>query len=90
MHLPLIVIYKLALLTGDELLESGGYTYRKWAVEIANGLAKSQTGKHYTNGISESINNQLKTIIKVSYGYHNFNRFRRKAMMIKTYKKDLE
>jgi len=78
------------ILTGNELLESVGYTYRKWAVEIASGLAKSQTGKHYTNGIAESINNQLKTIIKVSYGYRNFNRFRRRAMMIKTYKKDLE
>jgi len=78
------------ILTGNELLETVGYTYRKWAVEIANGLASSQTGKHYSNGIAESINNHLKTIIKVSYGYRNFDRFRRRAMMIKTYKKDLE
>lgn len=77
-------------LSGNELLESVGNTYRKWQGEIASGLAKSQTGKHYTNGIAESINNHLKTIIKFSYGYHNFERFRKRAMMIITYKKDLE
>jgi len=32
--------------TGNEILSSVGYTYRKREVEIANGLAKSQTGKH--------------------------------------------
>ncbi len=76
--------------TGNEILSSVGYTYRKWVVEIANGLAKSQTGKHYANGIAENINNHLKTIIKLSYGYHNFERFRKRAMMIVTYRKDLE
>ena len=75
---------------GDETLETVGYTYRKWAVEIANGLAGSQSGRHYTNGIAESINNHLKTIIKTAYGYHNFERFRKRAMMIITYKKDME
>lgn len=76
-------------LSGDESLIDVSNTYRKWAVEIANGLAKSQTGKHYTNGIAESINNHLKTILKSAYGYHNFDRFRRRAMVIRTYKKDL-
>ncbi|MBR0230604.1 MAG: transposase, partial [Erysipelotrichaceae bacterium] len=40
----------------------------------------------YTNGIAESINNHLKTIIKTAYGYHNFERFRKRAMLIITYK----
>lgn len=48
----------------DQILIDAGNTYRKWSAEIANGLAKSQYGKHYTNGIAESINNLLKTIIK--------------------------
>ena len=77
-------------LSGEEILIDVANTYRKWAAEIANGLAKSQSGKHYTNGIAESINNHLKTIIKTAYGYHNFDRFRRRAMIIRTYKKDLE
>lgn len=77
------------ILTGDKMLIDVGNTYKKWRIEIANGCAKSQTGGHYTNGIAESINNHLKTIIKTAYGYHNFIRFRKRAMMILTYKKDL-
>ena len=76
--------------SGCEILELVGNTYAKWEVEIANGLAKSQTGIHYSNGVAESINNKLKTIIKVSYGYHNFDRFRRRAMVINVYKNELE
>lgn len=74
------------LLSTDELLVSVGYTYRRWRIEIANGFARNQSGKHYTNGIAESINNQLKTITKSAYGYRNFDRFRKRAMMIITYK----
>lgn len=76
------------ILSGNELLEDVGHTYRKWAPEIANGLAKSQNGKHYTNGIAEALNNILKTIKKLAYGYRNFERFRKRAMLIITYKKD--
>jgi len=70
----------------NEILQSVGYTYDKWRVEIANGLAKNQNNIRYTNGIAESINNHLKTIIKTSYGYHNFDRFRKRSMLIITYK----
>lgn len=66
---------------------SVGRSYKKWRVEIADGLAKNQTGRYYSNGIAESINNNLKTIIKVSYGYHNFERFRKRAIFISQYKK---
>ena len=77
-------------LTGNEYLIDVANTYKKWRIEIANGLAKSQRSKHYTNGIAEALNNHLKTIIKMAYGYHNFERFRKRAMLIRTYKKDLE
>ncbi|MDD4154906.1 MAG: hypothetical protein PHT30_05835, partial [Bacilli bacterium] len=33
------------------------------------------------------LNNQLKTIIKSAYGYHNFERFRKRVMLIMTYGK---
>ena len=33
------------------------------------------------------LNNQLKTIIKSAYGYHNFERFKKRAMLIMTYGK---
>ena len=84
-----IKLVKRLELTSEDVLIEVADTYRKWAPEIANGLAKNQNNKHYTNGIAESINNHLKTIIKTAYGYHNFDRFRRRALIIKTYKKDL-
>ena len=33
-------------------------------------------------GISESNNNRLSTILKMAYGYHNFKRFRDRALLI--------
>ena len=71
----------------NELLNNVGKSYTKWEVEIANGLAKNQTNHLYSNGIAEQINNELKSIIKFSYGYRNFDRFRRRSMLISRYKK---
>lgn len=83
-------ISRKLLNSGNELLVSVGRTYHKWRIEIANGFAKNQNGIHYTNAIAESINNQLKTIIKSAYGYHNFERFRKRSLLIITYsKKDI-
>lgn len=75
------------IISGIDELILVGKPYEKWTIEIANGLAKSQTGKHYSNGISESINNIISTIVKVSNGYHNFERFRKRCMLISRYKK---
>ena len=73
--------------SGVDLLSAVGRSYSKWRIEIADGLARNQTGHHYSNGIAESINNNLKTVIKVSYGYHDFERFRKRAILISRYKK---
>ena len=72
--------------SSNDILQTVGYTYEKWRVEIASGFARNQNHFRYTNGIAESINNHLKTIIKTAYGYHNFERFRKRAMLIITYK----
>ncbi|MCR5299396.1 MAG: ISL3 family transposase [Erysipelotrichaceae bacterium] len=74
------------LLRDSEILRSVGRTYKKWEAEIANGIARNQNRIRYTNSIGENLNNQLKTIIKAAYGYQNFDRFRKRAMMIITYK----
>ena len=71
--------------SGTKLTDAGGSERADW---VAPKHRRFQ--KHYTNGIAENINNHLKTIIKLSYGYHNFERFRKRAMMIVTYRKDLE
>lgn len=68
-------------------LKAVGKTYHKWRYEIANGFAKGNKTFHYTNAMAEGLNNQLKTIIKSAYGYHNFDRFRKRAMLIMTYGK---
>ena len=71
----------------SDILKAVAKTYHKWRNEIANGLAKNQRQMKYTNAIAEGLNNQLKTIIKSAYGYHNFERFRKRAMLIMTYGK---
>ncbi len=78
----MIRISKRLLDTRDEILASVGQTYHKWRFEIANGLARSQGHRPYSNSIAEVVNNHLKTIIKSAYGYHNFERFRKRALLI--------
>lgn len=73
--------------SNSELLKKVGDTFNKWRYEIANAFTKDAKANKYTNAIAECINNQLKTIIKSAYGYHNFERFRKRAMMIITYSK---
>ncbi|MCF0117336.1 MAG: ISL3 family transposase [Bacilli bacterium] len=72
----------------SELLIKVGDTYHKWRYEIANAFTKEAKENRWSNSIAECINNQLKTIIKSAYGYHNFERFRKRAMMIITYSKN--
>lgn len=73
--------------SGNELLIKVGDTYRKWITEVANAYSNRINGIHYTNAIAENINNQLKTILKSAYGYKNFKRFRKRALVIITYNK---
>ena len=75
------------LLAGNELLESVGRSYRKWRIEIADVIARNQTRLHISNSVAESINNYLKTITKTAYGYHNFERFRKRSLLICRYEK---
>lgn len=71
----------------SELLHAVGRSYHKWRVEIASAFSCTQNKIRYTNAIAESINNQIKPITKSAYGYLNFERFRKRVMLIITYKK---
>ena len=75
-------ISKRLIDSGNEILVTVSRTYHKWRFEIANGLARSQGHRRYTNAIAEGANNHLKTILKAAYGYHNFERFRKRALLI--------
>lgn len=73
--------------SGSDLLKKVGDTFHKWRYEIANAYTKNAKENKYSNAIAECLNNQLKTIIKSAYGYHNFQRFRKRALLIITYSK---
>ena len=64
-------------------------TYKRWKVEIANAITvRNVDGKRLSNGPAEGLNNAIKTIIKDANGYQNFDRFRKRALLILRDKKD--
>lgn len=69
-------------------VSKAGESFRKWRVPIANAMAKNGTGYRLTNGRMECMNNHLKTIVKKAYGYGNFDRFRRRCLLLLRYKKE--
>ena len=72
--------------TQSALLKTVARTYRHWRNEIANGMARNQTlGKRVSNAVAEGNNNKLKTLKKLSNGLTNFDRFRKRALLIFSY-----
>lgn len=75
--------------TGNEELGRVANTYHRWRHEIANAITvKRIDGKRYSNGPAEGLNNAIKTIIKDANGYKNFERFRKRVLLILRDKKD--
>ncbi|MDY0277109.1 MAG: ISL3 family transposase [Acholeplasma sp.] len=74
--LDLINIFRVHEIT--EIREYGR-TLNRWKDEIINSFTKYD-GKRYSNGRLESINRQIKTIIRNSFGITNFKRFRARVM----------
>jgi len=69
------------------LIKEVGRSYYKWRIEFANAFSKTQNNIRYHNGVAETVNNHIKSITKAAYGYRNFERFRKRAMLILTYAK---
>lgn len=69
------------------LIKEVGRSYYKWRIEIANAFSKTQNNIRYHNGVAETINNHIKSITKAAHCYRNFERFRKRAMLILTYAK---
>ncbi|MBO6261151.1 MAG: transposase [Clostridia bacterium] len=59
---------------------------QRWKVGIINGLARNQSGRRFSNAIAENNNSHIQRVINVAYGYRNFERFRRRIMLILAYK----
>ena len=75
--------------TGHEDLIRVGTTYKEWRHEIANALHyKNELNKRYSNGPAEGLNNSIKTVIKDANGYRNFERFRKRLMLVVNKGKD--
>ena len=74
--------------TLNEDLVRVGETYRVWKVEIANAITvRNFDGKRLSNGPAEGLNNSIKTLIKDANGYKNFERFRKRVLLVLNKKK---
>ena len=67
-----------------------GRTFQNWKTEIINGLIKNDYTFKVSNGIAESMNNQIQTLINVSNGLTNFERMRKRVLYINRNKKELK
>ena len=75
--------------TGNEDLMRVANTYHKWRNEIANAITvRNIDGKRYSNGPAEGLNNAIKTLIKDANGYKNFERFRKRVLLVLGKRKD--
>lgn len=57
-------------------------TYIKWLEEISNAYTDFSINNHLSNSMAENMNNHIKTIIKISYGMNNFERLRKRAIIV--------
>ena len=71
----------------DDNLKHVAETYKKWKIEIANTLDKKSREFRYTTGIAECVNNHIKTLVKTCYGCYQFERFRKRILLISRYNK---
>lgn len=68
---------------GCEVLSKVAATYREWEAEIARGLAKNEFGVVLSNAKMEAGNDVAQTMIDAAYGYRNFERFRKRFLLMR-------
>ena len=70
----------------EELLERVADTYKKWKNEIATTFSQRyKEDKFFTNAVAEGNNSKFGTLIKIAYGFHDFERTRKRFLLIKTF-----
>ena len=67
-----------------------GKTYQKWKAEITNAFTKEARENRLTNASAEGMNNKIKTMTKIAHGYMNFDRFRKRILLIYKYYNEKE
>lgn len=76
--------------SSSEPLQKVGKTYQKWKPEIINAFSKEARERKLTNACAEGMNNKIKTIIKIAHGFTNFERFRKRILLIYRYDNEKE
>lgn len=70
----------------NDLLDRVADTYVKWKNEIAQTFShKYKEDKYFTNAVAEGNNSKFGTLVKISYGFTNFERTRKRFLLIKSY-----
>lgn len=59
-----------------------GRMFQNWKYEIINAAVKTSYGMRMTNAIAESNNNTIQTYIDMCYGINNFERLRKRVLML--------
>ena len=68
---------------GCEVLSKVAATFREWEAEIAGGLAKNEFGVVLSNAKMEAGNDVAQTMIDAAYGHRNFERFRKRFLLMR-------
>lgn len=66
----------------SETLRKVGRTYWEWKKPIAAGMLPGPEGAKVTNGKMEAMNNLAQAVKREGFGYGNFERFRKRALLI--------
>ena len=57
-------------------------TYQKWQIGIAHTLFMHKSYTNISNDLAEGANNLISNILHAAFGYHNFSRFRKRALLL--------
>ena len=73
-----------------DVVRKVGKTYLKWKEEITNAFTKEARENKLTNASAEGMNNKIKTMTKIAHGYMNFDRFRKRMLLVYRYYNEKE
>lgn len=85
-----IIDFYIAKLTNSTITEMNkiGKTLKNWRYEIINGLTSNPYSIKISNAIAEATNNQIQTLIDISYGLPDFKIMRKRTLYINRNEKD--
>lgn len=69
-------------LSNDYRLIQVANTYDKWKIGIAHTLSMHKSYSNISNGPAEGANNLISNILHASFGFQNFSRFRKRALLL--------